>query len=288
MPELAETFTIANQLAAAFGILFETDVPFSVPKPKRIDQLYQSCPLIRVVALDPVYKSVSGFEFQLNSVRHQGKKMWLVEHSSRMIEVSLGMTGRFSLVPTDHDRVAFHFEDGGAFYYSDIRKFGTLHLVFAPSELAPSVCSDQSVDLMIFKIRQRPNWTIKRAITDQRLVVSGIGNYTSNELLYLSGIHPDTLVRHVEDSQLDALFSNSISLFARAVSAGGCTLRDFRDTLGNPGRFQESLLIHGKKECPRHGLPTCKSGSPTSYYCSECQPLKTSLTISENLPLTSE
>jgi formamidopyrimidine-DNA glycosylase len=288
MPELAETFIIAHQLAGAFGALFESDADYHLPTSKVQPQVFGRSRII-AESLDKVYAEIDDCRFFLNSVQHQGKKIWLVEDTSKMIEVSLGMTGRFSLTPTDHDRVAFHVVgEATAFYYSDIRKFGTLREVSKKAEIAPSACGSRDFEIVLRRLRERPSWPIKRAITDQKLAVSGIGNYASNELLYAGGIHPDMLVRDVSDDKIKDLLFDATELFAKAIDHGGCTLRDFKDINGQPGMYQCLLNVYGKKKCLYHEALICKSGSPTSYFCPQCQPLKTAFTTSENLLLTSE
>jgi formamidopyrimidine-DNA glycosylase len=64
-------------------------------------------------------------------------------------------------------------------------------------------------------------------------------------------------------------------VLARAIEAGGTTLRDFAQTDGNPGYFQQHLFVYGKagKECERCSA-TIKSefiGQRNSFYCPKCQ-----------------
>jgi formamidopyrimidine-DNA glycosylase len=302
MPELAETYLIARQVATIFGVPFHSDAELSssfYPDARRLK------PSFKFKALDPVYAHIDGVEMNLEKISHRGKKIWLHGVKPRwpeslplrprmLIEVSLGMTGRFSIDSTKHDRVRLLNGQGYGLNYSDIRKFGRLKIVpnDMPEPLMPSVTSVQirspSNLPQVLKYLRKKNRPIKIALTDQQCAFSGVGNYMANEMLAMARIHPKSLTRALELEDVKHLLQAARQIATTSEQNGGCTLQDFRDVYGNPGRYQHLLSVYKKTDCPRCGI-TLKHepiGS-TAHYCGWCQLLKTDLITSENLERTS-
>lgn len=287
MPELAEVFIIARQVADAFDVPFSSDAELELPTDLRVQRQYDSRQL-KVIYADKAYDHLVKLAFTLERVSHRGKKIWLRGSGGVLLEVSLGMTGRFSLVPTDHDRVTFAAGDD-TFYYSDIRKFGTIKIIKydVTSIVMPSVSGKEwKKPEWVLAQLQSKGGTVKQALTDQHRAVSGIGNYLVNEVLYQAKVHPSTPVEVLDVQTTDLLLRTARKLVRQSVSLGGCTLRDFRDTLGRPGQFQTRLQIHGKTTC-LCGASVQRSGSPSNFVCLRCQPLKQTLTTSANVERTS-
>jgi len=60
-----------------------------------------------------------------------------------------------------------------------------------------------------------------------------------------------------------------------AIKQGGSSLRDFVDTSGNPGYFQQNYWVYGRggKPCKRCGslIKQIRQGQRSSFYCGNCQ-----------------
>ncbi len=60
-----------------------------------------------------------------------------------------------------------------------------------------------------------------------------------------------------------------------AIKQGGSSLRDFVDTSGKPGYFQQNYWVYGRagEPCRRCGLPITqiRQGQRSSFYCRNCQ-----------------
>ena len=70
-------------------------------------------------------------------------------------------------------------------------------------------------------------------------------------------------------------FTERLAYGARALAAGGSTLRDFRDAHGMGGAFQSQACVYD-----RAGLPCLRCGTPirrivqgqrATYFCPVCQ-----------------
>jgi formamidopyrimidine-DNA glycosylase len=118
----------------------------------------------------------------------------------------------------------------------------------------------------------RENRTLKRALTDPRLV-SGIGNAYSDEILHAAQMSPVTLTHRLSDED-----------WARLYEATQKTLRQWMDRLreetGNrfPEKvtaFRPEMAVHGKfgQPCPRCGekIQRIRYADNETDYCARCQ-----------------
>jgi formamidopyrimidine-DNA glycosylase len=287
MPEIAETFIIAHQLAQTLGVPFESDSGLVLSK----DRYIPLKPVGNTLTFDPldsVYAYVGKWSpMTIEKIWHRGKKIELIGYlANRLmsIEVSLGMTGRFSVVPSAHDRIRINGGNGASFWYSDIRKFGSFGIEpvtsFFGHDCRPSVTNPNvDVEDLYLRLVFKQNATIKQRLVEQTEVIAGLGNYMANELLFRLKINPLEIIWKLGLSLADVnrILTVAKVLAEASVADGGCTLRDFKDMLGRPGRFQDSLQIYGKKICPVCRGPVTKRSSrsvPTSHFCLNCQPMR--------------
>ena len=118
----------------------------------------------------------------------------------------------------------------------------------------------------------RENRTLKRALTDPRLV-SGIGNAYSDEILHRARLSPVTLTRRLDGEAV-----------ARLHAACRATLMEWTETLRAeaagefPERvtaFRADMAVHGRfgKPCPDCGAPVQRivHADNESNYCARCQ-----------------
>jgi len=118
----------------------------------------------------------------------------------------------------------------------------------------------------------RENHTLKRALTDPRLV-SGIGNAYSDEILHRARLSPLTLTRRLNKEQI-----------ARLYVAARATLAEWTERLrrecgeGFPERvtaFRDGMAVHGRYRlpCPECGTPVqrIRYADNETNYCARCQ-----------------
>ena len=146
----------------------------------------------------------------VESVKSKGKFMWFATDSPQLTMWStLGMTGAWSLSPSEHARVLLEFSDGDEadswrLYYNDQRNFGTITVSSDASQLeaklaslGPSWLAPGGLKLEDFQAivqRQCANQRsaavpVAKFLMDQGKT-SGIGNYILSETLYLARIYP--------------------------------------------------------------------------------------------------
>lgn len=223
------------------------------------------------------------------TIHHVGRrgKFLLIYFDSRVMLSHLRMEGRYRLVqdetPTDqYTHVIFHFTDGSALRYRDVRKFGTMHLFAkgrewdaAPlNKLGPEPFSTAFSSGVLAAYCRTTSRPIKSVLLDQTAVV-GLGNIYVDESLFRAGIHPLNPARGLSDRNFVRLYQAIIGTLGEAVRLGGSSVRTFVNSQGHMGLFQQKLQVYGRtgKPCPHCGRPIekIKVGGRGTHYCPYCQ-----------------
>ena len=107
--------------------------------------------------------------------------------------------------------------------------------------------------------------------------VSGLGNIYVNEALFMSNIHPSRECNNLTKHEIKKIILNVKKVLRTSISKGGSSIKDFKNTYGKSGEFQQFFHVYGKENnnCSRI---SCKgkikkiviSGRST-FYCNKCQ-----------------
>lgn len=227
----------------------------------------------------------------LGAAARRGKYLWLPLATAAAPDggllVHLGMSGSLVLEagdrpPTKHD----HFDlvtDRGTLRLHDPRRFGAV--VWAPAPDAGMAArllaglGAEPFDPALTAARlhaglQRRRGAVKQALLAGDIVV-GAGNIYACEALFEAGIDPRTPGRRVGPARCARLLAALRGVLARAVEAGGSTLRDFRDAHGAAGAFQAEARVYGRagKPCVRCGATVRRivQAQRATYFCPRCQ-----------------
>ena len=119
---------------------------------------------------------------------------------------------------------------------------------------------------------RRENHTLKRALTDQR-ILRGIGNAYSDEILWTARLSPMKQSAKLTDAELGALF------FATTTVLQEWTERLLAETGADfPERvtaFRPEMAVHGRyrEPCPRCAAPVqrIRYAENEANYCARCQ-----------------
>lgn len=200
----------------------------------------------------------------------------------------LGMSGRLLLRNTqapwpDHVHVVFGFEPFAELAFRDPRRFGLLVVLPARrlachpllASLGPEPQTPQVVEAAL-RAERASKRAIRELLLDQR-VLAGVGNIYACEALFAARIHPAAKACELADEQIARLARVLVRVLARAIRAGGTTLRDgaWRGAFGEPGFFTQKLSVYG-----RQGQPCRQCGTPiarlslagrSAYHCPRCQ-----------------
>lgn len=157
-------------------------------------------------------------------------------------------------------RLVFTFSNGKHLVLSDVRKFAKVHLIEKGEKtdidnLGPEPL-EKNFGFENFKSRisKKPNGPIKSTLMDQELI-AGIGNIYSDEILWLSGIHPESAVSEVPESKLKSAFKSMKLVLQRGIEFKGDSTSDYRNPSGERGSFQYHHKVYQRKgeKCLKKG-----------------------------------
>ncbi len=143
----------------------------------------------------------------------------------------------------------------------------------ALAALDPGGLEVLQVDLEAFADRLRnANHTLKRALTDQR-VLAGIGNAYSDEILLAAGLSPFKRAGALSDEEAERLFQACRSVLTEWTER---LRREAGDKFpAKVTAFHRAMAVHGKyrEPCPRCGSPVQRIvyAENEANYCAHCQ-----------------
>jgi formamidopyrimidine-DNA glycosylase len=221
------------------------------------------------------------------AVERRGKFLRLLLDGLTLVS-HLRMEGRYGLYNDDdpvepHTHVIFHFTDGTALRYKDVRQFGTMHL-FAPGEewrspplnrLGMEPLSDEFTPEALHRALARRTTKIKPFLLNQEIIV-GLGNIYVDEALHRAGIHPERAANSLADAERERLHAAIVETLRAAVEAGGSSVKSYVNGQGEMGMFQHRLKAYGRtgEPCEACGTLIEKSvvGGRGTHICPRCQP----------------
>ena len=107
--------------------------------------------------------------------------------------------------------------------------------------------------------------------------VSGLGNIYVNEALFLSKIKPLRICSNLSRNEIKKLILNIKKILKPSISKGGSSIRNFQNTLGKTGSFQQFFYVYGQKnkKCSRIScagkIKKITISNRSSFYCNKCQ-----------------
>lgn len=269
MPEIAEVRTVAKTLNKALKDKKIIDIEILFPKIIKTDK-------------EEFINIIRGKSFK--SVKSIGK--WLIFDLGEYSFLShLRMEGKYFIKEKDekvekHEHVIFHLEDKDLRYH-DVRKFGVMLLSKSKDVLNLKEISKLGIEpdsdkltLNYLKAHLNKNKFIKELLLNQE-IINGLGNIYVDEILFLSGIHPERLGNSLNDEEVTEIIKYSKEVIEKATLYKGTTIRSYTSSLGVRGEYQQFLNVHTKagENCPKCSstiLKTRVAGRGT-YYCPSCQ-----------------
>ena len=185
-------------------------------------------------------------------------------------------------LPKKHNHVEIIFENS-KIVYNDPRRFGFFQTIDNLSllkkkfiNLGPEPFQSKFNLNYIFSFFKQKEKNIKNFLLDQNFV-SGIGNIYASEILFLSKINPNKKVGLINKKNCKKIIINTRKILSEAISKGGSSIRNFKNTSGIKGNFQNNFKVY-----QREGL-TCKRlkcngiiqkkfiSDRSSFFCNICQ-----------------
>lgn len=233
----------------------------------------------------------------ITQLRRRSKYILADLTSGETLLIHLGMSGRILVsgdplgqfvhehpAPEKHDHVVIHMENGARITFNDPRRFGAMDLIktinaeMHPllSKLGPEPLGNSFDETYLVDALKSKNTPIKSALLDQR-IVAGLGNIYVCEALFRSGISPKRRAGAVSKNRAKSLVPVIRTVLTDAISAGGSSLRDFRQADGELGYFQHTFDVYDREGQPCKGtgctgvIQRIVQSGRSSFYCAECQ-----------------
>ncbi|MCP1772371.1 formamidopyrimidine-DNA glycosylase [Neisseria perflava] len=217
-------------------------------------------------------------------------KYLIITFETGILLIHLGMSGSLRIFtagdervgqPDKHDHVDICFSDGTVLRYHDPRRFGAVLWYEGIAEyhpllekLGPEPLSDDFNAAYLYQKLKPLKRSVKPALMDNAVVV-GVGNIYANESLFKAGVSPHRPANKVSKKECAVLVETIKAVLARAIETGGSTLRDFVNSDGKSGYFQQEYTVYGRhnEPCVNCGQLILKEtiGQRSAFYCAYCQ-----------------
>ena len=211
-------------------------------------------------------------------------------NSSRALLIHLGMTGRLtceetpeSLRPHTHLVLSLDGSLDGSLdkagrwlHYTDIRRFGRWQLLDPSADTLRSLGPDPlEVTFREFAaLLQSRRAMVKSLLLDQHFL-RGLGNIYADQSLFRARIHPAALAAGLTREQAKRLYRGIRKTLRLAIAAGGSSIANYVDGLGNAGYFQHEHQVYRRtgQPCFRCGCRIRKMliASRSTHFCPRCQ-----------------
>ena len=185
-------------------------------------------------------------------------------------------------LPIKHNHIEIIFNKF-KIVYNDPRRFGFFQVIKNSfdlkkrfNHLGPEPFDPNFNLSYVHNFFKNKNKDIKSFLLDQKFV-SGIGNIYASEILFSSKINPFKKASLLNQKECRKIISNSKKILLKAISKGGSSIRDFKNTLGLKGGFQNEFKVYqqeGKKCKNLRCLDYIKKKIITNrstFFCDSCQ-----------------
>ncbi|MFU2205407.1 DNA-formamidopyrimidine glycosylase [Streptococcus pluranimalium] len=276
MPELPEVETVRRGLEKYVVGKSIQDIRFAFAK-------------IAVMGVDSFSPLIDG-QMTIQAMRRRGK--YLIFDFGHLLLIShLRMEGKYlmfenqeSVPENKHFHVFFTFTDQSVLVYQDVRKFGTMEILFPLQEEAYFNAKKLGPEPTKKTFKYAP---FERALLSspkkikpyllEQILVAGLGNIYVDEVLWAAKVHPLRISSGLKKAEIKRLHDETIRILQLGIEKGGSTIRTYRNALGEDGTMQQFLNVYGMtgQPCTRCGTAIVKIqvGGRGSHYCPKCQKL---------------
>jgi len=221
----------------------------------------------------------------VRGVSRRGKYL-LIDFGHGNLIVHLGMSGRLWLVdaatpPQTHDHFDLVLASGSAVRLRDPRRFGLVlwhsgdpltHALLR--DIGPEPFGPDFDGAWLYGETRSRSGAVKNALMDSHLV-AGVGNIYANEALFRAGINPKTPARRIGLARYQRLAEKIRETLSLAIDAGGSSLRDYVNSSGEAGYFQDRFMVYDRADQPCFSCGTpiraLRQGQRSTFYCPRCQ-----------------
>ena len=236
------------------------------------------------------------------SVSRRSKYILIKLNNGYTIIIHLGMTGKIIIEDLNkkkyrtsfyyktadnnpiHDHLILKFYNSILLIYNDVRKFGFIKIFKTDKlyqmshfkKLGPEPLSKKfNFNYVKKKIKKRKIF-LKDFLMNQTFV-AGLGNIYVNEAIFLSKINPKLKVNNISNKKISVIVSNIKKILKKAIFEGGSSIKNFNDTKGKKGNFQQFFNVYGRqgKLCTRLNcrgtIRRTRISNRSTFFCNICQ-----------------
>ena len=236
------------------------------------------------------------------SISRRSKYILLKLNNNYTILIHLGMTGKIIIIDTknikrrtsfyyklsdnkpNHNHLTFTFNKNIKVIYNDVRKFGFVKIEetkkilfnFHMKKLGPEPLSSNFHSQYFKKFIKKKSLGLKNLMMNQKFV-AGLGNIYVNEAMFLSKINPLIQVNKISNKKITILILSIKKLLKKAIKEGGSSIKDFNNTEGQEGKFQQFFNVYGREgeDCRRFKcrgkIKTIRISNRSTFFCDICQ-----------------
>ena len=106
-------------------------------------------------------------------------------------------------------------------------------------------------------------------------LIAGVGNIYANEALFRARINPRLPARRIGLARYATLVGKIRETLNEAIDAGGSSLRDYVNSEGVAGHFQNRFFVYGRggEACVncKTAIRSVVLGQRSTFYCPRCQ-----------------
>ena len=286
MPELPEVEVIRQSLDKKIKlkkikkvIIRNRNLRFKIPL--NFENILKNQKIIKVSRFSKyLILSLSNYNF---CVLHLGMSgtLHLVHNNKKNIFTNTSFYNS-PILPKKHNHVEIIFRNL-KIIYNDPRRFGFFEIINNSEllkkrfvHLGPEPFNSKFNLDYIYSFFKGKKKNIKNFLLDQKFV-SGIGNIYASEILFLSKVNPFKKAKLLSKEECKKIIINTKKVLLKAINKGGSSIRDFKDTSGSKGGFQNEFKVYQQE-----GL-VCKNigcsnfirkkiiSNRSTFFCDSCQ-----------------
>ncbi len=227
----------------------------------------------------------------IKNIYRRAKAMVITFDRGRYLVVHLKMTGQMiygdDLKQTQklkETKVVFKLSNGKYLNYNDQRLFGRLILtddlgkIPYLNKLGPEPLEKEFVSAWLIEtvkeLSKRRKTQIKVQLLDQTFI-AGIGNIYASEILFDAKVDPQKGLHRLSADELKRIHQSTVKVLNEAVKLRGTSMRNYRDSSGEEGRFMKMIKVYGREDencvnC-RGLIKRISQAQRSTFYCATCQ-----------------